>query len=449
MWHFCIVVLVAGLLGVSSGGALDSASLDSASVDSASLDSASLAKPDFTVYHTMEATFASIAQIVESSSDMSLETRVRESMDKEGTAYKTSMHIVTYDTGGWDSPGGSENSTDSTLRVLVNFGEHGREVITTEVAISFLTALASPDVRTAVLSKFSLSHLVTPLSALLSRTVIKVIPMENPNGRALVEDGHLCERKNGRGVDPNRNWGVDWGKKEPDYDPNEEYPGEFPFSEPESQLLKELTVEFRPDMFLNIHSGMEAMFVPWDHQLGISYGPDVNATLGMLESINTEFCGGRCAVGSGGKNVGYLAHGTVTDYMHKVLKVPISSTWEIYGDLEADFNDCWRMFNPIGVEEKDAVVDRWVGSLLYALWYGLGERHPVGQRKRAPTRLGSLEDHSGDHDGEEQMFVVYALLVPVVAAIVIGARSMRRKRAHRKRTITLPVLSHQSNGIYI
>lgn len=67
--------------------------------------------------------------------------------------------------------------------------------------------------------------------------------MENLNGRKLVEEGDLCERRNGlvvclinfkydrwrlinlwqwwdfssiagRGVDLNRNWSVDWGKKE-------------------------------------------------------------------------------------------------------------------------------------------------------------------------------------------------------------------------------------------
>lgn len=53
--------------------------------------------------------------------------------------------------------------------------------------------------------------------------------MENPHGRNLVEAGNLCERKNGRGVDSNRNWPVDWGTKEADYDPYEEYPGTKPF----------------------------------------------------------------------------------------------------------------------------------------------------------------------------------------------------------------------------
>ncbi len=57
----------------------------------------------------------------------------------------------------------------------------------------------------------------------------QILPLENANGRKLVELGQLCERKNGRGVDPNRNWDAHWGFKESDYDPAEEYPGAAPF----------------------------------------------------------------------------------------------------------------------------------------------------------------------------------------------------------------------------
>lgn len=46
-------------------------------------------------------------------------------------------------------------------------------------------------------------------------------------------------------------------------------------------------------------------------------------------------------------SAGYLAHGTATDYMYEKLKVPLSFTWEIYGDSKADFHDCFRMFNPL------------------------------------------------------------------------------------------------------
>ena len=76
-------------------------------------------------------------------------------------------------------------------------------------------------------------------------SIIKIVPLENGNGRRLVENGDLCERKNGRGTDPNRNWEVDWGVKEPDYDPYEEYPGKRPYSEPEASIMRSLVESFR------------------------------------------------------------------------------------------------------------------------------------------------------------------------------------------------------------
>ena len=91
----------------------------------------------------------------------------------------------------------------------------------------------------------------------LRQTVFKIVPMENVNGRTKVEGGEFCERKNGRGVDTNRNWAVDWGVKAPDYDPFEEYPGTAPFSEPEAFMLKQLIETFAPHAWVNVHSGME------------------------------------------------------------------------------------------------------------------------------------------------------------------------------------------------
>lgn len=75
-------------------------------------------------------------------------------------------------------------------------------------------------------------------------------------------------------------------------------------------------------------------------------------------------CGGRCAVGSGGKSVGYLAHGTATDYMYDVAGVPMSFTWEIFGDLNAAFADCFKMFNPIDGAAVEATVSNWASAVI-------------------------------------------------------------------------------------
>ncbi|DBA89543.1 TPA: hypothetical protein ACH3X2_004452 [Trebouxia sp. C0005] len=267
--------------------------------------------------------------------------------------YAATLTVVTVE------PGGLSRYHDDKIRLLISFGEHGRELITPEVGLRLLEMLGvlgsemEHDVQAA-----------TPQQKLLQHTVFKILPLENANGRKLVESGQLCERKNGRGVDPNRNWDAHWGFKESDYDPAEEYPGAAPFSEPETALLLALTNAFRQHVWLNMHSGMEALFMPYDHLAEIPEGPGAQASLHILQQLNTLHCGGRCAVGSGGKSVGYLAHGTATDYMYDVAGVPMSFTWEIFGDLKADFSDCFKMFNPIDQATVEATVANWAAAIL-------------------------------------------------------------------------------------
>lgn len=51
------------------------------------------------------------------------------------------------------------------------------------------------------------------------------------------------------------------GKKEKDYNPQEEYPGTAPFSEPEAQLIKGITESFRPHVWLNVHRSETEMWL--------------------------------------------------------------------------------------------------------------------------------------------------------------------------------------------
>lgn len=214
--------------------------------------------------------------------------------------YSASMKVVTV------SPTSSTSSSlpaaSEKIRVLIDFGEHGRELISSEIGLSLLHALCDAGARAEILQAHGID--ANAVEAVLPRLLLKIIPMENIHGRELVEGGALCERKNGRGVDPNRNWGVHWGHKEPDYDPSEEYPGTAPFSEPEVALLKSLAEDFKPHVWLNVHSGMEAMFLPYDHKNEVPEGPAAEATLAILNELNSKLCDGKCAVGPGGKTVG-------------------------------------------------------------------------------------------------------------------------------------------------
>jgi hypothetical protein len=123
--------------------------------------------------------------------------------------------------------------------------------------------------------------------------------------------------------------------------------------------------------------GMRGIFMPYDHKAEIASGPADHYTLSLLQTLNRQICKNECTVGGGGASVGYLAHGTATDYMFEVLHVPVAMTWEIYGDDKADYDDCFRMFNPLTRAKYSDVIHRWSNAVLRTIL--LMEEHPSVQ----------------------------------------------------------------------
>ena len=165
---------------------------------------------------------------------------------------------------------------------MQNFGQHGREIITSDVALRLLEILSlGADKAAAHTAKDAAAR--TAIETVLRNSVIVITPMENVGGRRLFEGGKLCERKTAHGVDTNRNWPVDCGVKAPDYDPSEEYPGVRALSEPEVAILHELLQKHAPHAWVNVHSGMEALFMPYDHKAMIPDGEgEAFARVGVL-----------------------------------------------------------------------------------------------------------------------------------------------------------------------
>ncbi|CAM6103817.1 unnamed protein product [Calypogeia fissa] len=310
--------------------------------------------PNYDLYHRSDVFQKELKALVDRHPlIMTMEVLQAEGLKDGGNeGYHTEMTIVTVEAGGKGA------RDDQNMRLLLDFGQHGRELVTSEVAFRLLQILGGEhplgDIDAGTLYR------------ILPHATIKIVPMENLNGRRRVEAGDLCERKNGRGVDPNRNWGVDWGKKEKDYDPSEEYPGIAPFSEPETKILRNLAESFKPHVWVNVHSGMEALFMPYDHKtiIPVDGGPAMKS---LLQILNKQHCEDKCVIGSGGDAVGYLAHGTATDYMYDMLRVPMAFTWEIYGDMAQPENECFQMFNPATPSKFEAVVSTWSSSFLTLL----------------------------------------------------------------------------------
>jgi hypothetical protein len=306
-----------------------------------------------------------------------------------------------------------------------------------DIAIALLEAFADGEDAVVALARGGANE--EALRRTLRATTFVVVPMENERGRALVEDGDLCERKNGRGVDPNRNWAVNWGVKEKDYDAKEEYPGTAPFSEPESTMLKSLIEEFKPHAVVNWHSGMSALFTPYDHVARMPTGTGAEAMLDFIKKIDRAHCANACVLGSGGQGVGYLAHGTAADYIYDVMKVPVVYTWEVYGDLEAPYEDCYRAFNPTTKEAHEKLVRDWVGAPITLvsmlpghpdininLSHG-GENTPVVMNDASiASRRAYLADASPLDGGYARMALTFA---SVAACAVFSLRRRRMRRA--------------------
>ncbi|KAJ6802276.1 carboxypeptidase B2 [Iris pallida] len=315
-------------------------------LSSVSVDGVNSSSPFADLYHSSRALLEEVEQLVGRHRDrFTLET-----MRAQNKGYAAEIAVITYNRLNKLMNG------DSKFRILLSFGQHGRELITSELALHLLSVLSGelgmPDLNTVSMDN------------VLDNVVIKIVPMENQNGRKRVEDGDACERRNGRGVDLNRNWSVDWGKKEKDYDPYEENPGIAPFSEPEAQIMRNITKLFDPHIWVTVHSGMEALFMPYDHRNGTPDGYTSKTMKSVLADLNHKHFRDRCVVGSGGGTVGYFAHGTTTDYMYDVAKVPVAFTFEIYGNSSAPATDCFRMFNPADSATFKKVISEWCTAFL-------------------------------------------------------------------------------------
>lgn len=103
--------------------------------------------------------------------------------------------------------------------------------------------------------------------------------------------------------------------------------------------------------------------MPFDHQPHIPEDEASQHTLKVLERLNDGPCNGRCAVGSGGQQVGYLAHGTATDYVYLKGNASIAMTWEIYGDMSADYMDCFKAFNPTTEQAFHGLLHTWSNAI--------------------------------------------------------------------------------------
>src|SRR5690606_7279803 len=110
------------------------------------------------------------------------------------------------------------------------------------------------------------------MTSMLDAYEVIIVPITNPDGYVYTWTNDRLWRKNRRpnangsfGVDNNRNWGFGWGGPGASTQPGSEtYRGTGPFSEPETQVLRDfITDNPRIVMTLDIHSFSQLILSPW------------------------------------------------------------------------------------------------------------------------------------------------------------------------------------------
>eukprot|EP00747_Dinoflagellata_sp_TGD_P183429 gnl/TRDRNA2_/TRDRNA2_38301_c0_seq1.p1 gnl/TRDRNA2_/TRDRNA2_38301_c0~~gnl/TRDRNA2_/TRDRNA2_38301_c0_seq1.p1 ORF type:complete len:528 (-),score=101.14 gnl/TRDRNA2_/TRDRNA2_38301_c0_seq1:129-1712(-) len=308
-------------------------------------------------------------------------------------------------------------------KAMLVFGEHAREVLTGESALELVRNLCGTGSNSDKASK------------VLDNVEFVIVPNANPIARKEVEKGYFCKRTNEDNVDLNRNWGSDHRDNDQTVeqqrqDRDEQYPGPDGFSEPETEILRDLAVEENPDVFVSVHTGAYLLGAPY------GYTPDKeprdrDEMEEVLKPISEKYCGGQCPYGGLSELINYENHGCDIDYIYEHLKTPYVYTWEIFvgedlrqtyieeaneqrkgengggamslaqqtsnakslrsrlsSDLEAHVQDplrgepgedpegCIKQFNPTSGEEAREVANNWCGAYLDLAAAVAQKRHP-------------------------------------------------------------------------
>ncbi len=156
-------------------------------------------------------------------------------------------------------------SPEGKPKFLVCGLHHAREWISVEVPVAFMKQLVTGYDDQAW------------IKSVLDTRVIWVVPVVNPDGLRYSQNEYKMWRKNrasnhdgSTGVDPNRNYGYNWGLPGASPTPSSDtYRGPEAFSEPEIKAIRDLGLRERFVSALSFHSYSELVLWPW----GYTYDP--------------------------------------------------------------------------------------------------------------------------------------------------------------------------------
>ncbi len=161
---------------------------------------------------------------------------------------------------------------------------------------------------------------------LMDNTTMFFMPIVNPDGYILNGEmdptgGGLWRKnvqydENGElfGVDLNRNYGFNWAWDDDGSSPDpgsQTYRGTGPFSEPETQAVRELFNANKFEISLNYHTSGDLLIHPWGYSDQPTDEDNVFKSLGRLMIAENDF-----VLGTGTETVGYVVNGDSDDWQY-------------------------------------------------------------------------------------------------------------------------------------
>ena len=196
--------------------------------------------------------------------------------------------------------------------VLIVGCHHARELITVEIPLAIIQTLTENYNKN--------SH----ITFLVDHREIWIVPMLNPDGHVYVEEVDSWWRKNRntngysnashQGVDLNRNYSFQWGYDNVGSSPHPQsdtYRGASPFSEPETQSLKNLVEKHHFVLSLSFHSFGNLFLFPWGY---MNADTEDHATFKKLGKMYTRQNGYR--YGNTKDGIIYKTNGEMNDWMY-------------------------------------------------------------------------------------------------------------------------------------
>ncbi|XP_060078938.1 carboxypeptidase A5-like isoform X2 [Ylistrum balloti] len=204
---------------------------------------------------------------------------------------------------------------------------------------------------TAGLSSLPGSYAEQFTRSILSKVDLFIIGMANPDGRSLLEqESNYCWRGTSTGVDLDRNFDWEFGGKGSSSDPtDEEYKGTQPFSEPEAEVFRELTLKYKFDAFVSFHSGINQIYVPFADTKSKQENRrpyNIEDMLDLASELSHSTKHGYSYGHSYALNH-YTADGTIFDFMSGSRMIPFSFAIELWPWKQPPSGkSCFNLFNP-------------------------------------------------------------------------------------------------------